>query len=80
MPLGIETYSEGLAAGARAPFLRRLVRNGLIRVLSSYHIYHVCLSLRPFTRNAFEALPSHRELGDAAIAWLNELRESGVAM
>ena len=46
----------------------------------AYHVYYVCLSARPAAWNSFEAAPSYKELGEACIAWLNGLRESGVEM
>ena len=43
----------------------------------AYHIYHICLSARPASWNAFEAAPSYAELGQAVVAWLDGLRKSG---
>ena len=42
-----------------------------------YHIHFKCLGRRPDARNAFEAASSYGELGEAAIEWLDGLRESG---
>lgn len=39
----------------------------------AFHIYDICLALTPNARNAFEALPSYKLLGDVAIQWLNQL-------
>lgn len=46
----------------------------------AHHVYYVCLGSRSNARNPFEAAPSYEELGNAAIRWLDELRESNVAM
>jgi hypothetical protein len=44
----------------------------------AYHIFHACLAEEPEARNPFEAFPSYKKLGDAAIRWLEELESFGV--
>lgn len=46
----------------------------------AYHIHHLCLRLRPGARNPFEAGPAYKELGEAAIIWLDELRSRGATV
>jgi hypothetical protein len=45
-----------------------------------YYVYYLCLSRIADARNPFEAAPSYAELGDAAISWLEGLRESGCVL
>ncbi|KFY27296.1 hypothetical protein V493_03588 [Pseudogymnoascus sp. VKM F-4281 (FW-2241)] len=44
----------------------------------AYHIFHTCLAEVPEARNPFEAFPSYKKIGDAAIRWLEELEGFGV--
>ncbi|KFY11360.1 hypothetical protein V492_04511 [Pseudogymnoascus sp. VKM F-4246] len=44
----------------------------------AYHIFHACLAEEPDARNPFEAFPSYKKIGDAAIRWLEELEGFGV--
>ncbi|OBT92582.1 hypothetical protein VE01_09620 [Pseudogymnoascus verrucosus] len=44
----------------------------------AYHIFHTCLAEEPEARNPFEAFPSYKKIGDAAIRWLEELEGFGV--
>ncbi|KFY42821.1 hypothetical protein V495_04326 [Pseudogymnoascus sp. VKM F-4514 (FW-929)] len=44
----------------------------------AYHIFHACLAEEPEARNPFEAFPSYKRIGDAAIRWLEELEGFGV--
>lgn len=46
----------------------------------AYHIYYICLGRRSSSRGPFQALPSYAEIGDAAIEWLDGLRQSNVSM
>lgn len=46
----------------------------------AHQIYYICLRAAPRAKNAFEAAPSYRELGEVAIAWLDGLRGSNVEM
>lgn len=46
----------------------------------AYHIYHICLSLRPEAKNPFEAAPTYRELGEAVILWLEFLQTHQLRM
>jgi len=45
-----------------------------------YHIHYKCLGRRTEARNALEAAPSYEELGNAAIEWLQGLREGGAVV
>lgn len=40
----------------------------------AYHIYLLCLTLRPGAKNAFEAAPTYAELGEAVTLWLGFLQ------
>lgn len=44
----------------------------------AYHVFHTCLADEPDARNPFEAFPSYKKIGDAAIRWLEELEGFGV--
>ena len=44
----------------------------------AYHAYSRALALRSTARNALEAIPSYREVGDVAVAWLDLLQEHGI--
>lgn len=46
----------------------------------AYHIYYLCLGGRAGARNALEAAPPYRELGEAAISWLQQVEQYGVKM
>ena len=44
----------------------------------AYHCFHACMSRRSGARNAYEAAPSYRELGEAAVAWLEQIEHYGL--
>jgi hypothetical protein len=46
----------------------------------AHHVYYICMGSRDGARNAFEAAPSYEALVNAAVAWLDALRESNVRM
>ena len=65
------------------------VREGLARRAScvvidgpgfAYHVYHIYLNANPGVCNPLAAIPTYKELGDAAIAWLDGLRKTGVVV
>jgi hypothetical protein len=45
-----------------------------------YQMHYSLLGRRTEARNSFEAAPSYEELAEAAIEWLNGLRESGAVV
>lgn len=44
----------------------------------AYHCFYLCLSARQGARNAFEATPSYKELGDVALRCLDQLQAHGL--
>ena len=46
----------------------------------AYHVYYVCLSRKGHARNALEAMPSYKELGFAALSWLEQMEQYGMRM
>jgi hypothetical protein len=46
----------------------------------AYHIYHRCIALRPGARNPFDAVPTYKDIGEAAVLWLGELKSHGVTL
>lgn len=45
-----------------------------------YHIHYKALGRKTEAQNSFEAAPSYEELGEAAIEWLDGLRENGAVV
>lgn len=46
----------------------------------AYHVFYVCIARRGAARNAFEAAPTYRELGEAAVLWLEQVQQYGLNM
>lgn len=46
----------------------------------AYHVYYICVNKREGARNAFEVIPSYRELGSATLAWLDQIQQYDVKM
>lgn len=44
----------------------------------AYYIHHKCLATKTHARNALEAMPTYPELGEAAVAWLENLETFGL--
>lgn len=44
----------------------------------AYQCLYVCLSRNSSARNAIEAAPSYKELGEAAISWLEQIEQFGL--
>lgn len=43
----------------------------------AYHCFYACQSRRGNARNALEATPSYRELGEAVLSWLQQIEQYG---
>jgi hypothetical protein len=46
----------------------------------AYHVWYICLSLKPEARSPFEASPSYRLLGETAIGWLDNIQFHNVRL
>ncbi|KAL1301783.1 hypothetical protein AAFC00_005979 [Neodothiora populina] len=44
----------------------------------AYHCYHFCLAKHSNAHNSYEALPSYKELGEAAVSWLDQIEQFGL--
>jgi len=44
----------------------------------AYQCFYICLSRRSAARNAFEATPSYKELGETAVLWLKQSEQFGL--
>lgn len=44
----------------------------------AYHCFYVCLSRQSSARNSYEALPSYKDLGEAAVSWLEQIEQYGM--
>ena len=44
----------------------------------AYQCFYICMSRRSAARNAYEAAPSYRELGEAAVQWLQQIEQFGL--
>ena len=46
----------------------------------AYHVYHTVLREKPNLLNAFDAIPTYNETGNAFLTYLGELESHGLAM
>lgn len=80
--MGIPHLAQQLQPHGTKVVLARDILNRVPAIIDgpslAYHCFYVCLSRRSGARNTLEATPSYRELGEAAVSWLEQIEQFGL--